>query len=229
MKKSIAFLGALLFGSVTFGQVTKNDSIKKPSSRKVSSDDMKNFPADAESTTTIGGIKGETLEKHKGEQRDFQKMTIKHATLEKHASDASAGADSEIKGTVTQKGKGKDGIIITEKMSGGNAMTTEKQHYTIKLTNANKKTNPDASEQTDNGDGEAAIQKKHVSNIKWTPGKATVGKTVKDSLPTPNAKSTDMFLKIGDIKGEKEGVVSPPTSTKSTDMFLKIGDIKGEK
>jgi len=212
MKKSIAFLGALLFGSVTFAQVTKNENTNKPSSRKVSTEDLKKFPVDEETTTNTGGIKGETLEKHKGdllqkhkgEQIDFQKVTIKHATLEKHASDASAGGSSEVKGTVTQKGKGRDGIIVTEKMGGGNAMTTEKQHYTIKLTNVNKKTNPDAPEQTDNGDGEATIQKKHVSNIKWTPGKAAVGKTVKDSVPTPTTKSTDMFLKIGDIKGEKD-------------------------
>ena len=64
MKKSIAFLGALLFGSVTFGQVTKNDSIKKPSSRKVSAEDMKNFPVDTETEANDGHIKIESSQKN---------------------------------------------------------------------------------------------------------------------------------------------------------------------
>ena len=204
MKKSIAFLGALLFGSVTFGQVTKNDSIKKPSARKVSTDDLKKFPVDAETTIHTGGIKGETLEKHKGEQTDIGKsnMYLKYERTEKHASDASAGAgaSSEVKGTVTQKGRSKDGIIITEKLGGvSKATTTEKQHYTVKLTNANKKADADGTEPIVIKEGSATTQKKHVSNIKWTPGKVA-----KDSLPTPGAKSSDIFLKIGDIKGEKD-------------------------
>ena len=158
---------------------------------------MKKFPVDAETTIQIGDQKGKTLEKHKGEQSDSQKMS----TI-KHTSDASVGTSAKT--------------------------TAEKQpkfeKYTIKLSNANKKTNPVATEQTDNGDGGATTQKKHVSNFKWSGLKK-----VKDSLPPPTTKSTDMFLKIGDIKGEKEGIVAPPTSTKSSDMFLKIGDIKGEK
>ncbi len=226
MKKSIAFLGALLFGSVTFGQVTKNDSIKKPSSRKVSADDLKNLPVDAESTIIDAHFKGKTLEKHKGDDAISQQSDthIKFARTEKHTSDSSVV--SKING-VTQKGK--DGIIVTEKMGGdASAKTTEKQHYTIKMTNANNKAAASGDESGVIKEG-ATIQKKHVSNIKWTPGKAPIGKTVKDSLPTPNAKSTDMFLKITDIKGEKDGIVSPPTSTKSSDMFLKITDVKGEK
>lgn len=217
MKKSIAFLGALLFGSVTFGQVTKNDSIKKPSSRKVSADDLKNLPVDSETTSSDGHIKLESSQTN---------LKFFRPNPSKNASDASAGSGAKING-VTQKGK--DGIIVTEKMGGdGKATTTEKQHYTIKMTNANNKAAASGDEAGVIKEG-ATTQKKHVSNIKWTPGKASIGKTVKDSLPTPNAKSTDMFLKIGDIKGEKDGIVLPPTSTKSTDMFLKIGDIKGEK
>ena len=80
----------------------------------------------------------------------------------------------------------------------GKAATTEKQHYTVKLTNVNKKANPDATEQTDNGNGEATTQKKHVSNIKWS-----VDKVKNDSVPTPTSKTSGNFLKIGDIKGEK--------------------------
>ncbi len=195
MKKSIAFLGALLFGSVTFGQVTKNDNTNKPSSRKVSSEDLKKFPEDVEATTNTGTIKGETLEKHKGDLIEKHKgdeaisqqskTHIKLSNIEKQSSDASAGTGSKIKGTVTQKGK-------------ESTMTTEKQHYTIKLTNANKQANPVATEQTDSGDGEATTQKKHISNIKWSGDKVA-----KDSLPTPTSKSSDMYLKIGDIKGEK--------------------------
>lgn len=211
MKKSIAFLGALLFGSVTFGQVTKNDSIKKPSSRKVSADDMKKFPADTETEATDGHIKIESSQKH-----------IKYKSSGKYTSDNDTGLSSKIKGGVTQKGKvvestnatekhpaetsAKNGEIALEKVPGRDKkntnnkhITTEKQHYTVKLTNANKKANPDATEQTDNGNGEATTQKKHVSNIKWS------GDKVKnDSVPTPTSKTSGNFLKIGDIKGEKD-------------------------
>ena len=170
MKKSIAFLGALLFGSVTFAQVTKNDSINKPSGRKVSAEDMKKFPVDAETTIHTGGIKGETLEKHKGEQTDIGKsnMYLKYERTEKHASDASAGAgaSSEVKGTVTQKGKGVE-----------SAVATEKQHYTIKLTNANKKAAEETTGQVVNDENAATTEKKHFSSIKMMPN----GKAVKDS------------------------------------------------
>lgn len=174
MKKSIAFLGALLFGSVTFGQVTKNDSIKKPSSRKVSTEDLKNFPEDedVETATSIGEIKGKSLEKH--------------STFEKHTSDASA---SKFKGGVTQKGKNVGGEAVT---------TFEKQHYTIKLSNANKKAEDETKEEKANPENAVATQKKHISNVKWTAGKA-----VKDSVPTPTSTTSNQFIKIGDIKGEK--------------------------
>lgn len=214
MKKSIAFLGALLFGSVTFGQVTKKDTINKSLSRKVSSEDLKKFPEDVDVTTNIGGIKGETLEKHKGDlssaregkKEAFQKVTFKQAgietkstpekhspfekqaTFEKHSSDATAGQVSGIKGSVTQKGK------IDESTS-----PAEKQHYTVKMTNANNKTQTSTTEKMGSVDGETTTQKKHISNIKWTPGKVA-----KDSLPTPTTKSSEIYMKIGDIKGEKE-------------------------
>lgn len=190
MKKSIAFLGALLFGSVTFAQVTKNENTNKPSSRKVSAEDLKKFPEDTETTTNTGGIKGELLEKHRGEQMNEgkSKTYLKYERTEKHASDASAGASSDVKGTVTQKGKGVESTT-----------TTEKQHYTIKLTNATKKAPDDATGQVTKDDNAATTQKKHVSNIKWTPGKVA-----KDSLTTPASKTSGNFMKIGDIKGEKE-------------------------
>lgn len=207
MKKSIAFLGALLFGSITFGQVTKNDDTNKSSSRKVSPEDIKKFPDDSESSTTIEGIKGKKVD-------EASKMHIKYTASEKQSSNATT--TTKLGGEVIQKGRGNE-----------NSAVTEKQHYTIKLSNADKKTTTVATEKT--GSGESAIQKKHISNVKWTPGKASVGNETKESVPNQSAKSTDMFLKIGDIKGEKEGIVSPPTSTKSSDIFLKIGDIKGEK
>ena len=192
MKKSIAFLGALLFGSVTFAQVTKNENTNKPSSRKVSSEDLKKFPEDVETSINTRGIKGESLEKHKGEQTDIGKSStyLKFNRTEKHTSDASAGAgaSSEVKGTITQKGKG-----------GESAVATEKQHYTIKLYNANKKAAEDATGQVVKDGDAATTQKKHVSNIKWSGEKVA-----KDSLPTPTTKSSDIYLKIGDIKGEKD-------------------------
>lgn len=175
MKKSIAFLGALLFGSVTFGQVTKNDSIKKPSSRKVSTEDLKNFTEDedVETATSTGEIKGKSLEKH--------------STFEKHTSDASAS--KFIKGGVTQKGKN----------VGSDAATTfEKQHYTIKLSNANKKAEDETKEEKANPENAVTTRKKHISNVKWTAVKA-----VKDSLPTPTSTTSNHYIKIGDIKGEK--------------------------
>jgi hypothetical protein len=212
MKKSIAFLGALLFGSVTFAQVTKNDSIKKPSGRKVSAEDMKKFPVDAETTIQIGDQKGKTLEKHKGEQTDIGKSNtyLKFNRTEKHASDASAGAGktSEVKGTVTQKGR-ENKILVTGQKQSSNPTSNFKG-------GAIQKSNVTENEPT--------TQKKHVSNIKWSGDKKAV-----DSTATQSTGSTDAFIKIGDIKGEKEGIVSPPTSTKSSDMYLKIGDIKGEK
>ncbi len=65
MKKSIAFLGALLFGSVTFAQVSKNDATNKTSSRKVSTDDVKNLPPNDENAES-GEIKGRVNHKDSG-------------------------------------------------------------------------------------------------------------------------------------------------------------------
>ena len=158
---------------------------------------MKKFPEDIETTLNTGGIKGETLEKHKGEllekhkgeqtEISKSKMHIKFERTEKHSSDASAGTSSDVKGTVTQKGKG-----------GESAATTEKQHYTIKMTNSSKKAAEDGVEPITLKEGAATTQKKHVSNVKWSGNKAAV-----DTTGTQSTKSSNIFLKIGDIKGEK--------------------------
>ena len=204
MKKSIAFLGALLFGSVTFGQVTKNDTIKKPTSRKVSSEDLKKFPEDTQIDSEAGHIKGELSSARDGKKEDFRKITFKassseskstfekhspfekQAVLEKHTNDASAGTSSKIKGSVTQKGR-----------SNTSGTVTEKQHYTIKMTNANSKTQSDITEKMGSTDSEATTQKKHVSNIKWSGEKVAA-----DTTSNPTSAKSSMFMKITDVKGE---------------------------
>ena len=76
MKKSIAFLGALLFGSVTFAQVNKNDTINKTGSRKVSADDLKQFPAETETTEVDHiKIKGERGIKGESQKSEFLKIS----------------------------------------------------------------------------------------------------------------------------------------------------------
>lgn len=104
---------------------------------------------------------------------------------EKHSSDASAGKGSKIKGSVTQKMNASE-----------SAKTTEKQHYTIKLTNANKKTAEDGVEPIVIEENTTTTQKKHVSNIKWT-----AGKVAQDSV-APKTKSTDIHLKMPTKKKE---------------------------
>lgn len=182
MKKSIAFLGALLFGSVTFGQVTKNDSIKKPSSRKVSADDMKKFPEDSENSSVDGNIKQESTH-----------TNLKFYRPSKQSSDASAGTTS----SVIQKGRENKILVRTpEKQTSDNTAnpisnfkggaiqkanadksaikTTEKMHYTVKMTNASK------NETVGSTDGQVLV----------------------DSTATQSTKASDVFIKIGDIKGE---------------------------
>ena len=168
MKKSIAFLGALLFGSVTFAQVNKNDTINKSSSRKVSADDLKKLPPETETTEKssiymkLGDIKGE-----------------RGIKTEKHSSDASAGTASRIKGSVTQKGNASE-----------NAKTTEKQHYTIKLTNANKKTAQDGVEAITLKENATTTEKQHYT-IKMNKAENVAQDTV-----APKIKSTDIHLKM---------------------------------
>lgn len=180
----------MLFGSVTFAQVNKNDTINKPSSRKVSAEDLKKFPVEDVNGET-GEIKGETrFKEHKdsGYLKIKGERTIKGENQKSEYLKVSPDNSARIKGEgMAIKGKG-------DKLS-----TTEKQHYTIKMSNANKKTAEGATEEIVNDDNAATTQKKHVSNIKWTPGKVA-----KDSLATPTSKTSGQFIKIGDIKGEKE-------------------------
>lgn len=133
MKKSIAFLGALLFGSVTFGQVTKNDSINKSTSRKVSAEDMKKFPEDIETTST-GGIKGESLEKHKGdESATIHKGGTYKKSIDQKSSDASAVAEKWEIAIEKVPGKG-------QKNSGTKSTATQKQNSTIKSNGSENET-----------------------------------------------------------------------------------------
>lgn len=206
MKKSIAFLGALLFGSVTFGQVTKNDSIKKPASRKVSADDLKKFPVDTETIATDGHIKIESTQKH-----------LKYTPGEKDSYDAAAETSSKIKGSMTQKGRDNKIMLVEEKQStlstskhlkGGmiqkgkspeGTAATEKQHYTVKLTRpnpANLKTTPTHLKG-------GAIQKSNATENETIIEKTPLIEKTGGSSSTQTTGSTDVFIKIGDIKGEK--------------------------
>lgn len=193
MKKSIAFLGALLFGSVTFGQVTKNDSINKSTSRKVSSEDMKKFPEDIESTTNAEGIKGES--KHKGDQNaSIQKGGIyKNSEIQK-SSDNSAGKGAR-KGEAAYEKQSPKG----QKNSDINTTTTEKQHYTIKMNTASKKTVEDGVEPGVIKENAGTTQKKQDIHLKMP-----TEKVAKDPVTTPTTGTSDQFIKITDIKGEKE-------------------------
>ncbi len=186
MKKSIAFLGALLFGSITFGQVTKNDSIKKPSSRKVSADDLKNLPVDTETSEKtsnnnppIGTLWNGKDNPPKGRENKIMAVGEKQ--------DAKS-TSKHLKGGMIQKGKSLEG-----------AAATEKQHYTVKLTNANNKASASGDEPGVIKEGATTTQKKHVSNIKWSGDKVA-----EDPKPTSTPATTDTFLKITDVKGEKE-------------------------
>lgn len=152
--------------SIAFAQVSKKDTINKSPSRKVLNNDLKNLPPDTEVNSTSGNLKGNYHQKIKGEESNFLKVSDNNAR--------------EIKGSVTQKGKGND------------AMTTEKQHYTIKMSNANKQA--DATGQSMNDDNAATTQKKHVANIKWTPGKAAKDTTSHES------KALNPYLKINGVK-----------------------------
>lgn len=108
MKKSIAFLSALLFGSVTFAQVTKNENTNKSPSRKVSAQDIKKFPKDAETKATSDVIKGKPSEKRtikatvareKGRESILQKGKGKVTTTEKKHYTVKLASGKQAKGT----------------------------------------------------------------------------------------------------------------------------------
>ena len=198
MKKSIAFIGAFFMGALAFAQVSKTDTINKTASRKVSSDDLKKFPVDTETDSAPGHMKVELSTTGDDKNGYIRKLpsnsgvSEKHTTFEKQTSfekqtpDASAGKGSTIKGSVTQKGRTAESIS-----------PTEKAHYTVKMTNANNKTQSADIQKTGSVDGEATTQKKHVSNIKWTPGKVAL-----DTTATPTSGKSEIFMKITDVKGE---------------------------
>ncbi len=152
--------------SIAFAQVSKKDTINKSPSRKVLNEDIKNLPPDTEANETSSYLKGNYHQKIKGEESNFLKVSDNNAR--------------EIKGSVTQKGKSND------------VMTTEKQHYTIKMTNANKQA--DATEQSVNDESATTMQKKHVANIKWTAGKVEKDTTSNES------KALTPYLKINGAK-----------------------------
>lgn len=194
MKKSIAFLGALLFGSVTFGQVTKNDSIKKPSSRKVTADDLKKFPKDAETVSNPDYMKLESTQKH-----------IKYSRSEKHSSDASAGQGEKIKGSVTQKGR-ENKILVT---------TTEKQSSDI--TTAPISNFKGGAIQKANAEKSGITTEKQSYDVDGNPISSFKGGAIQKSQVT---EKNPIIEKVGG---------STSQSTKASDVFIKIGDIKGEK
>ncbi len=152
--------------SIAFAQVSKKDTINKSPSRKVLNNDLKNLPPEEETNTNSGGLKANYHQKIKGEESSFQKVSDNNAR--------------EIKGTITQKGKVND------------AMTTEKQNFTIKMSNTGKQ--EVATEQSLNDESAATTQKKHVANIKWTAGKVAKDTTANES------KALTPYLKINGVK-----------------------------
>ncbi len=158
---------------------------------------MKKFPLETVNSET-GDIKGGARYKEHKES-GYLKISPDNASR-------------ESKGTITQKGKGNDAMMtekqhytikltnaniepkgtITQKGKGNDAMMTEKQHYTIKLSNANKQA--EAAGQSGNAESAATTQKKHVANIKWTPGKAAKDTTSQES------KALNPYLKINGVK-----------------------------
>lgn len=123
-------------GSITFAQVSKNVNTSKTPSRKVIDADVKNLPTDPESNIQIGEIKGESLEKHRGDESAaiHKGGTFKGSSIQK-SSDASAGTGT-IKGEVVyekQSGKG-------QKNSETIPTTTQKRDFTIKSNGSENKT-----------------------------------------------------------------------------------------
>jgi hypothetical protein len=175
MKKSIAFIGALFMGSIAFAQVSKNDNANKTTSRKVLDTDVKDLPPDPEANAQTVEIKGNNSQKMKGEQSDYLKI--------------SDNASSKIKGTSgNQKDSGNRAAsdpylkVTSEKKSN----TTEKT--TIKVTGT----------QVEKSASDPYL--KVTSEKKSNPPENT---TIKVS-GTESQNTSGMFLKIGDIKGEKE-------------------------
>ena len=121
---------------------------------------MKKFPVEEVNSET-GDIKGEARFK---DHKDSGLLKI-----------SADNASSDPNATITQKGKGNE------------AMMTEKHHYTIKLTNANKKAAEGGTGQIVNDESATTTQKKHVANIKWTPGMAAKDST---TTPTPTKMTT---------------------------------------
>lgn len=129
MKKTIALIGAFFMGALAFAQVSKNDTINKTASRKVMSNDLKNRPPDADNEVESDAIKRGYNQKTSSQQNGYMKISDQ--------------TSQSSKATVIQKGKSSATSMsdetITQKGREGKMTTTEKQHYTIKMSNADKK------------------------------------------------------------------------------------------
>lgn len=161
--------------SIAFAQVSKNDNTNKTASRKVLDADVKDLPADPDAITKTGEIKGEYHQKMKGEESNYFKV--------------SDNTSSKIKiGGFTQK---------------SNASKSEADPY-FKVTSEKKSafSGPFIVK------GPRTQVEKSASDpyFKVTSEKsATIDNTTIKGLGTPSEKtSSEIFLKIGDIKGEKE-------------------------
>jgi hypothetical protein len=154
MKKSIAYIGAFFMSALAFAQVSKNDNVNKTASRKVLNDDLKNVSPDTDAEVKSGQEKMSYHQKTSSKQSEYIKISDQ--------------SDGDNKTSVIQKGKEKSispiEETITQKGNGKAFSTTEKQHYTIKMSNSNKMIND------------------------------TIQKT---------SSSSNNFMKITDIKGEK--------------------------
>lgn len=143
---------------------------------------MKKFPADSETAANPDYMKLESTQKH-----------LKYTPGEKDSYDASTGkgASEKITGG-TQKGA-----------TVGSPATTEKMHYTVKLTNANAKS-VNVKEKSDSTEPEVSTEKgSTIQNKQDIHIKMAGDKVAKDPV-TPTKGASNQFLKITDVKGEKE-------------------------
>jgi hypothetical protein len=187
MKKSIAFIGAMFMSAITFAQVNKNDNTNKTPSRKVIDADVKDLAPDPETNASTGEIKGEYHQKIKGEQRAaiHKGGTYKGSSIQK-SSDASAGKETtEVEAFDAKHPRD------YKKPSDNKSTSIQKEDFTIKSNGSETQ-----AEKTSSDPYLKVTSEKNSTTLEKT--------TIKDSGTQNQNASSGNFMKIGDVKGEKE-------------------------
>jgi hypothetical protein len=187
MKKSIAFIGAMFMSAITFAQVNKNDNTNKTPSRKVIDADVKDLPPDPEANVQIGEIKGQSLEKHKGDENAAMHKggTYKESNIHK-SSDASAGT-----GTIKVEAFDAKHPRDYKKPSDNKSTSIQKGGSAIKSNGSETQ-----AEKTSSDPYLKVTSEKKSTILEKT--------TIKDSGTQNQNASSGNFMKITDVKGEKE-------------------------